>query len=296
MLSGPGANRPGTKKPARPVSDAAKAYGAFQRGYYLTAMQYALGPAQKGKAASQTLLAEIFARGLGVPQNLDDAAFWYGQAAGNGDPAAEFRYALFLMAGKQVKKDVARAQKLMKAAADAGVPAAAFNHAQWLVSQTPGDTGMKEALPYYEKAATAGIPDAQYALSQIYRNVDGLPDAKRAQARTWLQRAAEAGYDTAELDLAIWLVDGIEGPKDYEKGFAWMKRAAVDGNVMAQNRLAHLYRKGIGTRQDRLAAATWYVIARRAGLQDDDLQDFFNGLADAAKKKALEKANAMQGQ
>ncbi len=276
------------------ASAEARAYSAYQLGYYLTAMKLALPEASKGKPAAQTLIAEIFARGLGVPKSMDDAAFWYGQAAGNGDPSAQFNYAIMLMHGEHVAKDEKKAQALMKKAADAGVPAAQFNHAQWLVQNEAGEKGIMAALPYYEKAAEAGIADSQYALSQIYRNSGGIPEEKRKKARYWLERAARAGYDTAELDLGIWLIDGVDGPTDYERGFEWMRRAAEGGNVMAENRLAHLYRNGIGTRQDRTAAAAWYILARRAGLQDNTLEDFFQGLTDAEQKAALKQANALQ--
>lgn len=276
------------------ASAEARAYSAFQLGYYLTAMKLALPEAANGKPAAQTLIAEIFARGLGVPKSMDDAAFWYGQAAKNGDPSAQFNYALMLMHGDHVKKDEKKAQEMMKKAADAGVPAAQFNRAQWLVQNEPGDKGIRAALPYYEKAAEAGIADAQYALSQIYRNSGGIPEEKRKKARYWLERAARAGYDTAELDLGIWLIDGVDGPVDYERGFQWMKRAAEGGNVMAENRLAHLYRNGIGTPQDRTEAAAWYIVARRAGLQDNKLEDFFQGLTDDEQKEALKRANEIQ--
>ncbi len=292
---GGGLSAPAAKGPAGAPAEA-RAYTAFQLGYYLTAMKLALPEAEKGKPAAQTLIAEIFARGLGVPKSMDDAAFWYGQAAGNGDPSAQFNYGLMLMHGQYVKKDEARAQELMKKAADAGVPAAEFNHAQWLVQNEPGDKGIQAALPYYENAAKAGIADAQYALSQIYHNSGGIPEEKRKQARYWLERAARAGYDTAELDLGIWLIDGVDGPVDYARGFQWMERAAEGGNVMAENRLAHLYRNGIGTKQDRTEAAAWYIVSRRSGLQDDKLESFFQGLTDEEQKQALRRANELQQQ
>jgi TPR repeat protein len=75
-----------------------------------------------------------------------------------------------------------------------------------------------------------------------------------------------------------------------------MRQAAHDGNVMAENRLAHLYRAGIGTKQDRVAAGTWYILSRRAGLQDNTLEDFFQGLTDEQQKEALKKANDIQAQ
>ncbi|AFL53770.1 tetratricopeptide repeat protein [Sinorhizobium fredii] len=289
-------DRMGAELPALPAEKpfagkVDEAYGAFQRGYYLTAMDLALPRAQLGDPAAQTLVASILEQGLGVVRNRKDAAFWYGQAANNGDPAAMFKYALILMEGRYVKRDRKSADELMKKAADLGNAAAQFNYGQTLVADMPGQKGLKAAMPYYEKAAEQGIADAQYALSQIYLNVEGIDDGKRARAREWLARAARAGYDTAQLDMAIWLIEGIGGDRNLDEGFAWMKRAAEGGNVVAQNRLAHLLVNAIGTRPDPVEAAKWYVLSRRAGLKDDALEDFYLGLNDSQQKSALAAAN-----
>ncbi|MBW9065225.1 sel1 repeat family protein [Rhizobium herbae] len=289
-------DRMGAELPALPqekafAGKADDAYGAFQRGYYLTALELALPRAQLGDAAAQTLVAEIFAQGLGVARNTKDAAFWYGQAANAGDPGAMFKYALLLMEGRDVPRDKKRSEELMKKAADLGNSSAQFNYGQLLVADMPGERGLKAALPYYEKSAEQGIADAQYALSQIYLNVDGIDDNKRAKARDWLLRAARAGFDTAQLDLAIWLVDGIGGDRNLEEGFKWMRRAAEGGNVVAQNKLSHLYVNAIGTRPDPVEAAKWYVLSRRAGLKDPALEDFYLGLTEAQQKAALSAAN-----
>ena len=268
-----------------------EAYGAFQRGYYLTAIDLALPRAQLGDPAAQTLVAAILEQGLGVARDAKAAAFWYGQAANNGDPAAMFKYALILMEGRYVKRDRKKADELMKKAADLGNASAQFNYGQTLVADMPGERGLKAAMPYYEKSAEQGIADAQYALSQIYLNVDGIEESKRARAREWLLRAARAGYDTAQLDIAIWLIEGIAGDRNLEEGFAWMKRAAESGNVVAQNRLSHLYVNAIGTRPNPVEAAKWYVLSRRAGLKDDALEDFYLGLNETQQKSALTAAN-----
>jgi uncharacterized protein len=268
------------------------AFGAFQRGYYLTAMELALPRAQLGDPAAQTLLAELFAGGLGVPRSMDDAAFWYEQAAKGGDAAAQFKFGVMLLEGRYVKADRARAEELMKQAADAGNAFAQFNHAQILVSAKPGDAGVLEALPYFEQAAEKGVPDAQYALAQIYANTAGIPDDKRARAREWMEKAARSGFDTAQLDYAIWLIDGIGGAKDYDSGFRWMQVAANGGNVVAQNRMAVLHINAIGTKGDPVEAGKWYILSRRAGYNDRALDDFYQGLTDDEKRRAIEAANA----
>lgn len=274
-----------------PADATVRAFGAFQRGYYLTAMELALPRAQLGDPAAQTLLAELFAAGLGVPRNMDDAAFWYKQAAESGDASAQFKYGLMLLEGRYVKADRAEAEALMKKAADAGNAFAQFNHAQILVSEKPGDAGIFEALPYFEKAAEQGVADAQYALAQIYRNTDGVSDEKRARARELMEKAARAGYDTAQLDYAIWLIDGVGGPTDYEGGFRWMQVAATRGNVVAQNRMAVLQINAIGTNGDPVEAAKWYILSRRAGYNDRALDDFYQGLTEDEQKLAIEAAN-----
>ena len=50
------------------------AYGAFQRGYYLTALALALPRAERADPAAQTLIAEIYAKGLGVAENVAQAS------------------------------------------------------------------------------------------------------------------------------------------------------------------------------------------------------------------------------
>ncbi|MGL4196546.1 MAG: tetratricopeptide repeat protein [Allorhizobium sp.] len=267
------------------------AYGAFQRGLFLTAVDKALPRAQLGDPAAQTLLAEVMSRGLGVKRDLKGAAFWYGQAAQGGDPSAMFKYALLLMAGKEVPRDKAKADEYMRRAADAGNGSAQFNWAQILVSDNPGVRGLTLAMPYYEKAAEQGIADAQYALAQVYSALKDVPADKKARAREWMMRAARAGFDTAQLDMGLWLVNGYNGPRDYEAGYRWLSIAAKRGNVVAQNRIAHLYINALGTAPNPVEAAKWYVLSRRAGLTDPGLEDFYLGLNEEQQKQAIDLAN-----
>jgi TPR repeat protein len=267
------------------------AYGAYQRGLYRTALELALPRAEKGDATAQTLVAEMMMRGLGIAHDAKAAAFWYGQAAERGNPAAMFQYALLLMKGRLVPHDKAKADDYMRRAAEAGNGSAQFNWAQILVADNPGQKGLKLALPFYEKSAEQGISDAQYAVAQLYIAIDDIEPAKRAKAREWLMRAAKAGYDTAQLDMGVWFVNGIGGERDYDQGFEWLRIAASRGNVVAQNKLAHLYINALGTRPNPVEAAKWYVLSRRAGLADPALEDFYLGINDEQQKQAIDAAN-----
>lgn len=269
------------------------AYGAYQRGLYKTAYNLALARARNGDAAAETLVAEILSRGLGVPLNAAEAAKWYQRAAEQGVPEAQFQYALMLLDGRYVEKDEKAAHALMQAAAEAGNPLAQFNFAQLLVSEDSGDAGLASAVPYYERAAGTGLADAQYAMAQIYANGAGGQKRDDVRARLLLALAARQNYDTAQIDLGQWMIDGRGGNRDLKAGFGWIKVAADGGNVAAQNRLAKLYMAGIGVEPDSVLAAAWYVVARRAGLIDDEMEDFLRGLTDDELKQALQKANRL---
>ncbi|WP_163265517.1 tetratricopeptide repeat protein [Chelativorans alearense] len=290
--------RPGLQEPSPGEVDPKRfgkvpdlAFGAFQRGHYLTALELARPRAEAGNSAAQTLMAEIYARGLGVARNAEEAARWYGKAAEQGDPEAQMQYALMLIDGRLVKEDREKAYTLMRSAAEAGKPLAQFNLAQMLTDE---GASMEEAVDWYERAAKAGLPDAQYAMAQVHANGVGGQPEDAAAARRWLLRAARQNYDTAQLDLGTWLVEGRGGEAKPEEGFAWLKRAADGGNVAAQNRVAKLYRAGVGVEADPVEAAAWYILARRAGLVDREMEDFMDGLTNEQLKAALERANRLR--
>lgn len=267
------------------------AYGAFQRGNYLTAFQLALPRANLGDPAAQTLIAEMYERGLGVARNRQEAAEWYRIAANSGNREAQFAYAIKLIEGKHVERDMDLATELLKVAANSGHPQAQFNYAQRLLEIHPGHSGFVKAFPYIKKAADASVPEAYYAMAKIYESGKGsiAPDTKAA--RNWLILAARNGVDTAQVELAIQLANGLGGQKDEVSAFAWFQRAAFTGNVIAQNRLAKMYALGIGTKANVIEAAKWYILSRRAGRSDLWLKDFVDSLSEKDRAAALEAAN-----
>lgn len=267
-----------------------EAFGAFQRGLYLSALRIAEPLANLGDAAAQTLLGEIHLRGLGVPQDEEEAARWFRVASDAGVPQAQFRYAMMLVEGNGVSADADAARLLMQKAADAGNPLAAFNYGQMLIRASPSG-GFEEARSYFERAAEAGVADGQYALSQLYAYGRGVSEASDTTARRWLHAAAVRGHDTAQVELGIWLINGRGGPSDASSGFRWLKGAAERGNAIAINRVAHLYRDGIGTGRDTAEAAKWAVLARRAGNADTALDSFLRSLPEDQQRRALEAAN-----
>ena len=269
------------------------AYGAFQRGYYLTAMQLALPRAEAGDPAAQTLIAELHVQGFGIARDLDAAAQWYRFAAEAGDPQAQFAYASLLLDEARRNRQVRpkKARVIMERAAKQGHPRAQFNIAQMIVADRPSYAGFSKAHPFYEAAAKAGLADAQYALATILAEGNGVPAADETAARRWMARAAHGGLDTAQVELGIWLVNGRGGAAAPEEALAWFRRAARSGNVVAQNRLARMHAFGIGTLIDPVRAGAWHVVTKRAGYTDPEMDRRYASYEPIDKKRAIELAN-----
>src|SRR6516165_7720662 len=91
----------------QPVATAASdpeadlAYGAFQRGYYMTAFALATRRVEeKNDVKAMTLLGEMYANGFGIDRNDKKAAEWYQFAADRGDREAMFALGMFHLGGR----------------------------------------------------------------------------------------------------------------------------------------------------------------------------------------------------
>src|SRR5690606_37933230 len=117
-----------------------------------TAFNLAQARAREGDAAAQTLLGELYSRGLGIRRDLARAIEWYGRAAEQGDREGLFQYGMALLDGTHVPRDEEKAHEYLRRAADAGHVLAQFNLAQLILNRRPGSAGIAEAVEYYEKA------------------------------------------------------------------------------------------------------------------------------------------------
>lgn len=289
-----GADPKPTSGPAVTASgNADLAYGAYQKGYYLTALNLALPRAESGDPAAQTLIAELYWKGEGVGRNRKEAVRWYEFAANAGDREAQFAYGNLLLRGTVVDEDKTRGEEFLRKAAKQGHPRAAFNLAQIITARRPTWASFKRALPFYQQAAEADIADAQYALSNIHADAKGVTVNDDKTARTWLAKAAANGLDTAQVDYGIWLANGRGGAKDVEAARTWFQKAASRGNRVAQNRLARVFAFGVGVPADPIRGGAWHIVSRRAGFTDSEMDQLFQAMSAIDQKRVLEAANQL---
>jgi uncharacterized protein len=280
---------------AQTVSDAVfggkvdEAYGAFQRGYYLTALGLALPRAEKGDAPAQTLIAEIYGKGLGVPENLASAATWYSLASKNGDPLATFELAMMYQDGRGVTKDRKRAAELFKTAADAGNMSAKYNLGLLHVEGTYAEPSLTTAAKLIGEAANSGISEARYDYAGMLAEGAGIaPDP--AAAAEQFRLAAEDGLIPAQVEYATILFLGKGVPADRPAAAKWYARAADAGNPVAQNRYAKLLAAGEGVTLNLEDAAMYRALARRQGLKDPQLDKLLASIKPEELTRAEERA------
>jgi uncharacterized protein len=285
---------PAVTEPAPPVGDAA--YGAYQRGLFLTAFLRATDRLERDPTdtAAMTLLGELHAQGLGIPQDFGKAAEWYRLAARRGDANAMFALGSLALEGRGEERDPDSARRHFEEAAEKGHAAASYNLALMLLNDSTPET-INRAARLLERSVDAEIPDAQHALGVLYARGRGVREDD-AQAAALFRRAAENGSIAGAVEYAIALFNGVGVAKDEEGAAEYFRRAAFRGNAIAQNRLARLHVAGRGVETDLVEAATWHLLASSQGLTDTWLDEALNGLSEAdeieAERRALERMDA----
>lgn len=271
------------------------AYGAYQRGSYVTALREANARVQRDPrdAAALTLLGELTNQGLAIRQDPAKAAEWYRRAAREGDARALSTLALMAIDGRGMAKDPGQGRAWLEEAVERGDPQAAYNLALILLAsgQAPDLTRAVELL---RRASEAEIGEAQHALGVLYLKGRGVT-RDTAEAARLFQRAAGNGSMAGEVEYAILLFNG-EGVQASEPGAArYFLRAAARGNAVAQNRLARLYAAGRGVPKNPVEAAAWHLMASAQGLADVWLDQALRSLSPEDRAKAERLADDRSG-
>jgi uncharacterized protein len=273
--------------PAGPPPD--MAYGAFQRGYFLTAFSLATDRVTNdADPKAMTLLGQLYADGLGVAQDDRRAAEWYGLAAGRGDSNAMFALAIFALNGRAGPRDREASTGRLAAAAKLGHPLAAYDLALLYVEGQMFPQDFNRAAEFLRIAAQAGSPDAQYALGTFYKTGRGVPQDAR-QAAQWWAKAALADNTDAQVEYGIALYNGNGIERNEAAATALFRKAAMRGSAIAQDRLARILASGRGAPRDLTEATKWHLISRAGGETDLELDDVVNKL-DPQTRAAGEKA------
>jgi TPR repeat protein len=77
----------------------------------------------------------------------------------------------------------------------------------------------------------------------------------------WFRKAADQGDAVAEFLLGHQYANGIGVPQDYGEAMIWFRRAAAQGHTVAKLHLGIMYAEGRGVPQDYVLAHMWFSLA-----------------------------------
>jgi TPR repeat protein len=202
---------------------------AYQRKDYEAALNIWRPIAEHGSSEAQRWLGRLYDNGLGVPKDQAKAAFWYRNAAEQGDTYAQSRLGqMYIMGGDTITRDTGIGLMWLKKAADQG-DASVQNFLGNLYSD--GMWGVRrdedQAAAWYRKAADQGDRHAMLSLSTAALSRKDYPEFL-----IWTRKLADLGDHSAELTLGSMYIEGQGVPKDREQGLAWLKKAASENDFI----------------------------------------------------------------
>jgi len=131
------------------------------------------------------------------------------------------------------------------------------------------DQVISKGLTSLKEAARQGVVNAQWDLSNVYCfGVSGHVPKRRGKALDWCERAAEAGHESAQQQLAYQYYHGrdfLGVPRDLAKAAKWRLRLAERGDREAQYDLAGMYFRGEGVPLDADVGMRWLKTAAIQG-------------------------------
>ena len=146
------------------------------------------------------------------------------------------------------------------------------------------------AVAIWRPLADKGDADAQFNLGQAYRLGRGVP-INLGLAKSWFERAADAGHLDAETTLGLLLFQNGQ----QAEGLKWLRRAAVEGEPRALLVYGTALYNGDGVTQDRLLGYAYVSRAAAQGLAPakDTLAQLDALLSPADRRKAAQLAEAV---
>ncbi len=137
-------------------------------GHELRTLEQLTDMASAGDLGAQTALGQVYEKGLGVRQNLDQALRWYARATEGGDALAPFHVGALYERGVLVSQDYAEAAAWYRISAERGNDAAQASLAYLYEHGLGVPQDYAEALRWYEAAQATWNLRAEYPVEAGY--------------------------------------------------------------------------------------------------------------------------------
>ena len=214
--------------------------------------------AKEGDAKSQYLLGWIYL-GLddgieGIDTNLSKGVEYMHMAANQGNPDAQFIYGRCLIDAYGIEENDKEGFDWIMKASNQGLAAAQFFIGTNFYFGKYTDLDYNKAFEYTKKAAEQGVAEAQFNLGYMYHLSEGVKK-DLDEAIYWYTKASEQGILGAKNNLALVLE---EKNGNSNESLFLIRKAADDGDEVAQYNLGNDYLIGKSVTQDDNMAYHWF--------------------------------------
>jgi TPR repeat protein len=197
----------------------------FDEGYgvrqdYSEAVRWYRRGVEAGDLQAMAFLGLMYAAGTGVPVDFPQALLWLHKAADQGDTTGMTQLGFMYANGYGVAKDPADATRWFRKAADLGDIDGMNDLANMYLNGSGIPKSVASAMQLYRKAADLGQTSSMVVLGQVYAKGSLGVSKDPAEARRWLQKAADLGDSIAKESLARFGRPTFDLNGDWEGYFA----------------------------------------------------------------------------
>lgn len=197
------------------------------------AIEWFIEKAEEGVPQIQAQLGYCYTNGIGVEKDENKGLHWTRQSAEKGNARGQFNLGGYF----EEMNDVEKAVEYYTKSANQGLVYAQHNLGQIYSVNFQDKT---KAIYWYEKAANQEYPLSQSKLAALYLDMDD--EYNNRKAFSLLQKAANAGEESAYNNLGYCYATGKGGFQDIQKALVWYKKAADNGEMIAcQNYAVNAY-------------------------------------------------------
>ncbi len=222
--------------------------------------------AQRGSAGAQVLFAGIYNDGTGgYPQDARLSAYWFEQAAEQGNAYAQKMLGDLYEQGNGVQKNLTLAADWREKAANRGNIQAQLKLGKMYLYGTGVARDPTKAAHWLNRAAIEGDSEAQYLYAKMFQTGYGVAQNKES-ADNWLAKSAAQGYTDA-IRLVHFMQDmGFQLEETFYRRPAELEKLAQDGDIEAQYQLAIRCETGAyGQKKNSVSAINWFKKAAEHG-------------------------------
>ena len=197
-------------------------------------------------------------------QKYEEAFVAYEKLAHEGNADAQTSLGYMYQTGQAVPKNEAKAIEWYEKAIEQEQPYALFNMAlMYANSSELIEQDIEKAHELFLRAAVAGVDLAQYEVALMFEQGAGCTQ-NYSEAAFWYEEAAKRGHMEAFNNLGVLYKEGRGVHQNFQRAFVCFSRAAEKGLPAAQYNLGLLYDRGEGVEEDHEKALEW---CRKAAFQ-----------------------------